>query len=297
MYRFFVTDRERRFILSTFSRYLSPEVVRRINTDKMSVRLGGEKKELSVLFSDIEGFTTISERLDPKELFQFVTTYLNQMTRVLTANGGTLDKYIGDAVMGFFGAPVDDPNHAINACFTAIEMRKHLDRINTEIEKMGLGPINFRVGIATGEVMVGNIGSEERFSYTVLGDTVNLASRLEAIGKEYGVHAVISADTRRAIGGQCIVRELDYIAVKGKNEAVRIFELIDRADAGIDTAVYEAYEVALKVYRDGRYLEAGQIWERYMEIDPPARVMAYRCLALLRGETVLDHGVYRMGHK
>lgn len=297
IYRFFVTDRERRFILSTFSRYLSPEVVHRINTDEISAKLGGEKRELSVLFSDIEGFTTISEKLDPKELFGLITTYLNHMTAVLTKNKGTLDKYIGDAVMGFFGAPVDDEQHAISACMTAIDMKKSLALINEEIAKLGMNPINFRVGIASGEVMVGNIGSEERFSYTVLGDTVNLASRLEAIGKEYDVRAVISADTRIAIGDAFIVRELDYIAVKGKTEAVRIFELIDTKDSGIDTSIYAAYEAALKVYRDGQYLQAGKIWEQYMQVDPPSRIMALRCVALLKGETRLDNGVYRMEHK
>ena len=297
IYKFFVVDREKRVILTNFSRYISPEVVKMIDTNTIDAQLGGEKKELSILFSDIEGFTSIAEKEDTKDLFFLMTSYLSRMTNILIEEQGTLDKYIGDAVMGFYGAPVADPHHAYHACNTAVRMRKALDGLNTDIVQYGMKPINFRVGIATGEVMVGNIGSVERFNYTVLGDAVNLASRLEAVGKTYGVHTVISATTRIAIGDQFHVRELDYMAVQGKEEAVRIFELIDSATVSIDDSVYRAYEAALKVYRDGHFLEAGTIWEKYMEIDPPSHVMAHRCLALIKGETRLDNGVYRMDHK
>lgn len=211
-----------------------------------------------------------------------MTSYLSRMTDILTENQGTLDKYIGDAVMGFYGAPVDNPHHAYHACKTAVLMRRALPIINADIVNHGIQPIEFRVGIATGEVMVGNIGSESRLNYTVLGDTVNLASRLEATGKEYGVHIIIAAQTRTEISDAFHVRELDYIAVKGKSEGVRIFELIELSETEVDMTVPTAYEAALKLYRDGHYLEAGKIWEKYMEIDPPSCVMAYRSLALIK---------------
>lgn len=173
---------------------------------------------MTVLFSDIAGFTTLSEKLDPTLLFSMMTAYLSRMTDILIGQGGTLDKYIGDAVMGFFGAPLDIPDHAVRACHTALLMRAALPAFNHEIGLKGIEPIDFRVGIASGEVIVGNIGSEERFNYTVLGDTVNVASRLEGIGKEYAVNIVISENTRNALDSRFFVRELDTIAAKGKTE-------------------------------------------------------------------------------
>lgn len=162
---------------------------------------------------------------------------------------------------------------------------------------MGLDPIDFRVGIATGEVMVGNIGSENRFNYTVLGDAVNLASRLEATGKEYHVSVIIAESTKNMIGDDFIVRELDYIAVKGKNTGTRIFELIGTKNQNIDTKKYRAYEQALTWYREGKYLDAGRLWERLSPMDPPAKIMALRCVSLLKGEMSLQNGVYIMTHK
>lgn len=179
MYRFFVVEREKRELQNNFGHYIDPHVVEEIASRGVDIQLGGERRVLSVLFSDIAGFTTISESLDPQELFYLMTSYLSNMTDILISRGGTLDKYIGDAVMGFFGAPLSYEDHAIRAADTAILMRERLPKFNDDLVKHGMKPIDFRVGIATGEVMVGNIGSHDRFNYTVLGDTVNLASRLE----------------------------------------------------------------------------------------------------------------------
>lgn len=256
IYKYFIVDRDKRVIVNTFSRYLSPSVVKMIDANSIEASLGGEKKELSILFSDIAGFTSIAEKMDTKDLFELMTKYLSKMTDILTDEHGTLDKYIGDAIMGFFGAPVDDPLHSIHACRTAIRMRKTLAEINAELIPYNIGSLDFRVGIATGEVMVGNIGSEKRFNYTVLGDAVNLASRLEAIGKEYGVHIIIAASTRLIIDDEFLLRELDYIAVKGKDAGTRIYELIDTRDSGTDMSLYATYESALRLYREGKYLEA-----------------------------------------
>lgn len=216
IYRFFVVDREKRELQSNFGHYIDPHVVEEIAERDEPIELGGERSELSVLFSDIAGFTTISEKLadQPQDLFYLMTSYLSNMTDILIHEGGTLDKYIGDAVMGFFGAPIAHPDHAVRACRTALFMRDRLPLFNADITAHGLEAIDFRVGIATGEVMVGNIGSHDRFNYTVLGDTVNLASRLEGTGKEYGVHIIISESVRAQVGLDFFVRELDTIAVK-----------------------------------------------------------------------------------
>ncbi len=214
IYKFYIVEKDKRMILGSFSRYLHPEVVKMINTKKLDASLGGENKRLSVLFSDIAGFTSISEKLDVHILFDLMSEYLSTMTNILANEHGTLDKYIGDAIMGFFGAPVDDPRHAYHACKTAVLMRRALPELQQKLLQYYDGPLDFRVGIATGEVMVGNIGSNERLNYTVLGDTVNLASRLEAIGKEYKVQMVVAASTREEIGDEFLVRELDLIAVK-----------------------------------------------------------------------------------
>lgn len=297
IYKFFIIEKDKRQILHAFSRYLSPNVVELIDANKIEARLGGEKKELSILFSDIADFTSISEKMDTKDLFVLMAKYLSKMTDILVTEKWTLDKYIGDAVMGFFWAPVDDDFHAVNACNTALKMRAELVNFNADLEKEWHEKIDFRVGIATGEVMVGNIGSERQFNYTVLGDTVNLASRLEATGKEYGVNIIIAASTKMAIGDMFLVRELDYIAVKWKNTGVRIFELLGHRWDDIDMTKYTSYESALRLYREGKFLEAGKIFEKFMNIDSPSRVMTLRCLAVLQWKIEIENGLYKMTHK
>lgn len=214
IYRFFIIDREKRMITSAFAHYVDPTLVGEIAEKSGEINLGGESRDLSILFSDIAGFTTISEKLAPMDLFSLMSSYLTRMTGILTSHGGTLDKYIGDAVMGFFGAPLTLTDHAKRACATALAMREALPEFNTEITARGLEAVDFRVGIASGEVMVGNIGSYDRFNYTVLGDTVNLASRLEATSKEYGTHIIVAEPTYLAAKDDYIFRVLDKVAVK-----------------------------------------------------------------------------------
>jgi adenylate cyclase len=176
-------------------------------------------------------------------------------------------------------------------------MRSRLPAFNDDLIAHGMKPIDFRVGIATGDVMVGNIGSHDRFNYTVLGDTVNLASRLEWTGKEYDVHIIISEWTREKIGDDFLIRELDTIAVKWKTEGVRIFELLDFATKSLDMTVYKKYEEALELYREGKYREAGEIWVLQMELDPPSRIMAERCVDIIKWNIHVENGVYHMTHK
>jgi class 3 adenylate cyclase len=297
IYRFFVVDRERRYIENAFGHYIDPKMVKMIDMEEVGLTLGGEEREVTVFFSDIAGFTTISEALGTRDLFYLMSSYLSRMTDILIREGGTLDKYIGDAVMGFFGAPVTQSDHAIRACRTALEMRKILPGFNQEIVERGMAPIEFRVGIATGDVMVGNIGSQDHFNYTVLGDTVNLASRLEAMGKEYGVHIIVSGGTLAQVGDIFAVRELDTIAVKWKTEGVKIYELLGLLGYTTDSAMYETYAQALSLYQTGSYMEARKLWGTQVAIDPPSRVMALRCTEILEGRVHIEDGVYHMTHK
>ncbi len=296
-YRFFVVDSEKRFIENAFSHYIDPKMVEMIDMEEVAVTLWGEQRELTVFFSDIAGFTTISERLSPKSLFWLMSLYLSRMTDILKQEWGTLDKYIWDAVMGFFGAPIWQADHAIRACRMAIAMCKALPAINDEIAERGIIRIDFRIGIASGDVMIGNIGSEDHFNYTVLGDTVNLASRLEAIGKEYDTHCIISEWTRKMIGWGFELRELDTIAVKWKTEWVKIYELLGLMSDQIDRHIYDKYEEALALYRAGKYMAAGKIWELQMHEDPVSRVMMLRCLEIVKWNIQVENGIYHMTHK
>ena len=297
IYRFFVVDNEKRYIENAFGHYIDPKMVQMINMEEVSLTLGGEQKELSVFFSDIAGFTTISEKLSPQDLFCLMSLSLSPMTEILKKEWGTLDKYIGDAVMGFFWAPVTQSDHAIRACRTAVEMRRILPELNREITAKWIQAVSFRVGIASGDVMVWNIGSTDHFNYTVLGDTVNLASRLEATGKEYDMHVIISEWTRNQIGDLFALRELDTIAVKWKTEGIRIFELLGFKWDITDRSMYDTYEKWLKLYREGKYMEAGKIWESQMDTDPVSRVMALRCVEIIKWNIIVENGVYHMTHK
>lgn len=295
-YKFFVIDREKRELQKNFGHYIDPEVVKQIADRSEEIQLGWEKRELTVLFSDIAGFTTISEKLEPQDLFYLMTSYLSNMTDILIGQWGTLDKYIGDAVMGFFWAPLRYDDHAARACRTALLMRRALPWYNQEIVSHGIDAIDFRVGIASGNVMVGNIGSHDRFNYTVLGDTVNLASRLEWTGKEYGVHIIVSEVVKNQTGSEFIFRELDTIAVKWKTEWIRIYELLGYATESIDMTVYTRYEQALGLYRAGRYLDAQMLWETQQD-DAPSRILALRTREILAWEVRVENGVYHMTHK
>jgi class 3 adenylate cyclase/CHASE2 domain-containing sensor protein len=297
IYKFFVVEKEKRELQWNFSHYVDPTVVKQIADNGEDISLWGERREMTVFFSDIAGFTTISEKLDPTTLFYLMTSYLSNMTDILIREGWTLDKYIGDAVMGFFWAPLPDPLHPVHACRAALLMRQALPDFNKDISAHGVEPIDFRVGIASGEALVGNIGSKDRFNYTVLWDTVNLASRLEWTGKEYAVHIIISEWTREKIGDEFLLRELDTIAVKWKTEGVRIFELLWFAIESIDMTPYRKYEEALELYREGKYREAGEIWVLQMELDPPSRIMAERCVDIIKWNIHVENWVYHMTHK
>ena len=222
--------RQRLLIKSMFSTYVSPSVVDELVAHPEKLVLGGRRDELTVLFSDIEGFTTISQHMPPEELVGILNEYLSDMAAVVFKYGGTLDKYEGDAVMAFWGAPVPQQDHALRACLTALEMQGAVDAINRRWETQGKPRIRVRIGINTGVMVVGNLGSEGKFDYTVIGDSVNLCSRLEGANKEYGTGIMASQRTYELVRERILARELDRIAVKGRSEPVTVYELLQTLD-------------------------------------------------------------------
>ncbi|QDO97431.1 adenylate/guanylate cyclase domain-containing protein [Ferrovibrio terrae] len=222
-YRFAVSDRDRRLIARLFSLYLPPVVVERMVAGGRMPALGGEEREVTVLFSDIAGFTAISEACDPATLVQGLNIYFSTMTDIIEAHGGFVDKYIGDAIVAVFGAPLDAPRHAEQAMRAAMQMR---DVLRTEPERFSLAglPLKTRIGLNTGRVLIGNIGSPRRFNYTAMGDAVNLAARLEGANKAYGTSILVSEDTMKAAGEAVVARRVDIVRVVGRAQPVRLYE-------------------------------------------------------------------------
>ncbi|MGC4121865.1 MAG: adenylate/guanylate cyclase domain-containing protein [Myxococcales bacterium] len=264
---------QRRVLRKAFSHYLADEVIRDLERRDEPVRLGGERRVLTAMFSDIRGFTTLSERLDPLQLVKFLNTHLSAMTEAVLAQGGLLDKYIGDALMAFFGAPMPHPDHADRALSAALAMHQALGALNAgPFKELGL-TVKIGVGLNTGEMVVGNMGSERRVNYTIAGDAVNLASRLEGLTKAYGVFCLVGDATRKAASAAFVFRELDLVQVKGKTEAVAIHELV--AGPGGALARYEdgeAFAQGLAAWRAGRFGEARRAFEAFAAKNPDDRV-------------------------
>ncbi len=301
VYRYLKEEQQKRQIRQTFSLYVHQSIVDEMLAHPERLRLGGEKRELSVLFSDIRGFTTLSEKLPPEELVPQLNEYLTRMTQVVFDNHGTLDKYIGDAVMAIFGAPLPQDDHSLRACTTALDMVKTLRILQKEWQEQGRAILKIGIGINTGMMMVGNMGSERRFDYTVLGDNVNLASRLEGLTKMYGVSIVVSESTWTATKGRCVGRELDVVKVKGKLNPVPIFEVMDLIEnIGAYRVPLDVYQEAMNKYRNGQWRQAMELFHRvqtWWPSDPPSQLYIERCTETLRnppeGEwtyvTTLDH--------
>jgi adenylate cyclase len=228
-YRFAIADRDKRFLRRSFALYLAPAIVDRMIAAERPPDLGGEQRNLTVFFSDIADFTTLSETLSPRELVALMNAYLSAMTDIVEAHGGFVDKYIGDAILAVFGAPHDDPEHAIHAVETALECVRRLAALNADGQSFLGRRLAMRIGINTGEALVGNIGSRRRFNYTVMGDAVNLASRLQDLNKRYGTTILVSETTAAAVGGARTFRRVDRVAVKGRHAEVEVFTPSDDA--------------------------------------------------------------------
>lgn len=253
---YFVESRSKRQLTGLFGQYVPPELVEEMSRDPENYSMEGRNEELTVLFSDVRSFTTISEGLDPKELTQLMNEYLGAMTEVIRRNRGTLDKYIGDAIMAFWGAPVTDPEHARHAVLTALEMQCELRKLDEPFKARGWKPLHIGVGINTGTMTVGDMGSPVRQSYTVMGDAVNLGSRLEGITKQYGV-GILVGETTRALVKDVVFRELDRVRVKGKDEPVAIHEPL-----GLAGEVDKERQESLKLWQQALRLYRAQDWDQ-----------------------------------
>jgi adenylate cyclase len=303
-YRFFSEERDKRRARETFSRFLAPAVVDEVLAKEGSVQLGGEKRVLTVLFSDIRGFTTISENLDPHVLLELLNEYLTPMTDIIVSESrGTLDKYIGDAIMAFWGAPQAQPDHALRACRAALAMIERLGTLRDGWRKRGLPELDVGVGINTGPMSVGFVGSQDRFyNYTVLGDAVNLASRLEGANRTYGTRVILGAATHDEVREHVVVRELDLARVKGKREPVQLYELLALAPGTPElTAFVERFRSGLSAYKAQRWDEA---IARFREADglrggdPTSGIYVERCEVMRRAPPGPEwDGVFEMQTK
>jgi adenylate cyclase len=261
--------RKGRAMTNLFGEYVAPELVEVMADDPENYNMEGEKRELTIMFADVRNFTTISEALEPNELREFINRYLTAMSENIRGNRGTLDKYIGDCVMAFWGAPVALPDHAARGVATALLMLKSAQSLHEEFVARGWPSLKIGIGLNTGEVRVGDMGSKIRKAYTVMGDPVNLASRLEGITKEYGVALVVGEVTKRE-APEFAYRELDRVKVKGKNEPVAIFEPIG-LDSEMDDATraeLERWHTALALYREQKWDEAEAILVELNNTNP-----------------------------
>lgn len=274
-WRNLVVERKGRHLKKAFSSYVSPDLVKQIEKDPDKLILGGEQRELSILFSDIRGFTTVSESLTPPELVKLLNEYLSPMTRIVLEEKGTLDKFIGDAVMAIFNAPLDVTDHADRACTAAVRMMERLAELNRDFQTRGMNTIDIGIGINTGPAVVGNMGADIRFDYTAIGDSVNLASRLEGLNKYYGSHILVSEDCRSKVtDSRFIFREVDRVRVKGKHLPVVMYELMIA-----NTEMLPQFEEALTMYRNRQFEAARTAFDSLAAAyqDGPSRLYSERC--------------------
>lgn len=255
-YGYFVESRTKRQITGLFGQYVPGELVEEMAKHPESVSMEGESREMTILFSDVRGFTTISEGLEPKELTLLMHDFLTPLSRVIYKHRGTIDKYMGDCIMAFWGAPLSDPDHARNAMLAAIEMQQTLQDLQPYFRGRGWPEIRAGIGINTGRVSVGNMGSEVRVAYTVMGDEVNLASRLEGITKQYEVDLLVGENTRNAVT-DFVYRELDHVRVKGKDKPVAIYQPL-----GMASEVSKAMQDEVRLFHEMRRYYRNQNWDQ-----------------------------------
>lgn len=301
----YVTEgKQRRLMRAAFDKYMSADVVEEIMRNPEAIKLGGEKKEISIFFSDIAGFTTISEHMSPEDLVALLNRYLSAMTTIIkNIHRGNVNKYLGDGIMALFGAPLNDPKHATLACFAALDCQAELVRLRESWKQEGLPEISARIGINSGPCIVGNMGSEERMEYTVMGDSVNLASRLEGAGKVYDTLILIGQRTVELAKSDIEVREIDLLRVKGKREPVVVYELLGRKGQmeAQKHKVVEVYLEGLAAYKMRNFSTACARFSEAVNLDPsdgPSRVYRDRSIIYRQDPPPSDwDGVYELMSK
>jgi adenylate cyclase len=289
--------KQKRFIKGAFKQYLSPLVIEELVQHPERLKLGGELRELSVFFSDIRGFTGISEHLNPQELTALLNDYLTAMTDIIYAHGGTVDKYEGDAIIAFWNAPLAQKNHAVLAVHTALECQAKLTELNPKYREQIGAELHQRIGLNSGPVVVGNMGSRQRFNYTFLGDAGNLAARLEGINKQFGTSLLISEHTRKQLNDSIAVREIARVQVVGRKEPVTVYEPMMSADAEARKDILTVFAQALAQYTEGNLNEALSQFSTIEKQDAPAAAYVQRCRAMLSQSQTEWTGVWTMTEK
>lgn len=274
--------RKTKFLEETLTRYVTKQVVDLIMEHPDSIILDGEERQSTILFTDIRNFTSIAEKMDPKELVQMLRSYFTLMVDASFKYQGTVDKFIGDSIMVIFGAPTPQPDHALLAVNTALEMQNSMMHFNEQYNNKSFAPIKMGIGINTGNIVVGNIGSKDRLEYTAIGDSVNLASRLEGTNKNYGTNIIISENTYQLIKEEIYCRKLDKVMVKGKEIAINIYEVIDKYVNLKKSKInqLEIFNEGLKYYKDRDWDKAIKEFEKFLKIskhDEPSKLYIKRC--------------------
>jgi len=304
VYHFISERKQKGMIKGMFSQYVNATIVDELIENPDSLQLGGRRQNLSVFFSDIEGFSTFSENKEPEDLISFLNEYLSEMTKVVFDNKGTLDKYVGDAVMAFWGAPIQMQDHAYHACKTALEMQARLKILREKWLSEGQPVIKARMGINSGDVVVGNVGGTQRFDYTVMGDAVNLASRLEGANKQYGTYIMISESTYEMVSDKFFFRELDNLVVKGRSKPIKGYEVLAFKESDLPENVLQAvaaYTDGLNLYSKMEFTAAIPYFEKalgFNKADGPSRTYVSRCKYLIENPPPKDwDGVFHMTTK
>ncbi|MEO8102839.1 MAG: adenylate/guanylate cyclase domain-containing protein [Betaproteobacteria bacterium] len=282
---FFSEQRQRRETRRAFSLYLAPEVVDQIMAHPEKLKLGGERREITLMFTDLKGFTSISEQLGPEQVAQLLNEHFSRATAIIKRYGGTVNRFMGDGIMAIWGAPLADEKHALNACLAARDMQLDMRKLRDELLQRGLPPIAMRVGIHTGPAIVGNLGASDRFDYTAIGDSVNLASRLEGVNKLYGTEILVSSASVALLDGALPLRKVDRVIVKGKTEAVEIFTVSDNAK------VNQLTDEALQAYRQRQWGASAALWRQLLALVPDDRISALyleRIAAILESPPAAD---------
>ena len=299
LFHYLTANKEKAFIKKAFSTYLNPKLVSQLIDSPEKLELGGEEREATVMFADLAGFTSLSETMSPKELVSFVNKYLGAFADEILKHDGMVDKYIGDCIMAVWGVPLADPTHALKACNTALAMKKKLLELNAASQKN----ISFRIGISTGQMLAGNVGGGTQFNYTVLGNDVNLASRIESLNKFYGTMVLVSSRTKSFLPENILIREIDQVRVKGQEQPEKLFEVVGRKVDLEQTHLsgFEVYSQAMKLYTEKKWQEAKSTFERVFESlpnDKPSNVLIKRCQEFISEPPPVDwDGVYVMTEK
>jgi adenylate cyclase len=295
-------EKGRKWITSIFGKYVSPVVIDNLIKNPDLINLGGEKRNITIFFSDIRGFTSISEKLMPEELVHLLNEYLTEMTSIIIKDDGLVDKYMGDAIMAFWGAPLEQPNHAEMACSSSLEMIEKLRKLQEKWKKEGIPSFNIGIGLNSGNAIVGNMGSSSRFDYTAMGDNVNLASRMEGLNKIYGTNIIITEKTQKIIKDKFETRKLDAVRVKGKKKPILIFELASEKGklSKKQLDFINSYEKGLNLYFEKKWKHAIKSFQEAQKIidDVACNIFINRCQEFIKNPPSQEwDGVWEMKTK